>query len=198
MRHSDRAWAQRGYVVMADEIFVKVVGDDGQETYQPVEDVEGFVKKTEPYGKVLQESIQRRQAIADLKKQLSALTASDEQQPDEAQDKKPEAKTEVKATEQLSEAELRKRILEDTLAELAARQQAERDRDNNIAKLIRDNGLTDADREFIVNSPDPAKAAEYLGKRLKPFQTTDRVAAPRTPEEAQSFQKRIQERMMTR
>lgn len=184
---------------MADEIFVKVVGDDGQETYQPVEDVEGFVKKTEPFSKVLQESIERRKTIAELKNQLKALSASDEQ-PDEQtpQDDKPAGKPDGKPAAQLSEAELRKQILEDTLAALAAKQQEKNDRDLMITKLIRDNGLTDADREIIEAAPDPAKFAEYLGKRVKPFQSTDRAAAPRTPEDKADFQKRIQDRMFNK
>lgn len=170
------------------EIFEKIVGDDGIETYRVVDNLEPLIKESEPYKRVLQESIERRKTIQELKRSVSAVDAADE---------KPEVKdTPVVDKPELNMEDLEKIVAKRVLEVIKNQQEAEARREADLDALLSQHGLNKDDRAFIAASPDPKAAAEYLGRRIKQFPTpNERSIAPQTDTEVKDFQGRIHAKM---
>lgn len=156
---------------MPTEVYVKTTDDEGKEVFAPVTDwsavevPEDVVRKHPITVATTQESIKRRQTIADLKTRLSELEGGDE---------KPAAATPT-PTEQPSGLgyKTRDELYADIENFIASRNdtkaKAQREEDERLNALINEHKLSTEVLPQLRNSKDPAELARYLGQQKLKF-----------------------------
>lgn len=149
---------------MPQEVYVKVVGDDGVDTYQPVEirtlEIPAEVIHEHPvYKTVVKESIKRREKVAKLQEQVNALSKEeDDDNPTPAPAPQPEP------LNFRDRAELFKFIQEEQEKVTGASQSAAQQRKTLIDGLIVEHKLGSDAYEVLDLSSDPTKTASALGR----------------------------------
>jgi hypothetical protein len=157
---------------MPTEIYEKVVGDDGVETYQPVDwskaEVEipdEVVRKTGAYKKTLDESVNRRNRIKALQEQLAKL---------ETEEGEPEQKPTQPEPEGLNfktRQELLDFIQNETKQRDSASAQAKRDKEAKVTEIVNKHKLSsDAINILMGLEIEQAETmAQYIGQQKLRF-----------------------------
>jgi hypothetical protein len=168
---------------MATPVFKRIDNADGTFTYEEVKDAtelpEELVKANPLYKGVLDETIQRRKTINDLKAKITTVV-SDEKPEDE----KPVVKAvETPSVQPLDEdalfAKFRERILAETTVETKAERQAREQKEAAVNQAMEANGLSSPElRKVIAESANPAETAKLLAKSGYRF---DDVSAGEVP-----------------
>lgn len=176
-----------------DKVFTQVTGEDGTISYVEVsaEELDGLVKGSPEYQRVVKESMKRKEKI----KALTTPKPEEEEEDDvntSALGTTP-VKPNVKPVEPVDVEALKRSVYEQVRADLKAEREAAETREKTIAQLLEDNGLSAEDRVFVENASDPKAAAEYLGQRVRVFETGS--VAPRTETERRNLSRAIEERM---
>lgn len=146
------------------ELFKQVIAEDGTTSYEAVtltaEDLEPeLVKGTALYKDLLNESIERRHTIKDLKTQLSEAQPA-EQEPQQ---------TEPNPFEGMTLEDITGKVLETLSAQQAQEAQAKQERDATIESLMKEHSVPDSLRSVLANSNDMAATARDLGAARMSF-----------------------------
>lgn len=158
---------------MPTEIFVKVTGDDGTETYEPVSDWNGVeipeekVKTSPVYKQVLDESVKRRQTIAALKAQVDALGKEEDADDDTPAPQKPEPSGD--GLQFNNREELLNFVFSGLEQRSTAHEQAQQLREANLMQLITKHNLSTDALPILRESNNPEQTAAYIGQKKLRF-----------------------------
>lgn len=177
-------------------IYREVKDENGQVTYEPIENEEDFIKETSVYRDVLGEAIENRKKKALYRQrieELEKLLKVEEPAKPDAPSSEP-AENQAPAQQPFVDPDvLAQQIEAKLLKSIAEKEEAARQAKKRIDDLLQTHGLPEKLRPVVEQSTDPEGTAKALAGAALSF--TDTAPSTERDAELDEFNKRVLERM---